>query len=285
MSNNSQAHPKPINSYSSVAKLAAQAMHFTGRCVSYFATTCLSFKKQQQEMVGTLDSFVPEVMPNPTYEIADRVFVTVVNGRRLSFFHYIKAGKVTITCRELPHFNPLEFTQALAREEGLSLNIDCAIEWVRRHGLPGTSKKVPKPRQTPKPALTPVSRSVPAPQLTKSEPVRRPVREQSKHAEQPSEAGGKPPFTGRIVRFGNIKRTSSRDGKSYETFSLKLESLTGAFTKEFNGEHLAELVAEMGLEVNDTIKIQLTGKHEFQVEVNGVVEFRTRNHYHIDKIK
>ena len=58
---------------------------------------------------------------------------------------------------------------------------------------------------------------------------------------------------------------------------------TGLYEKHFIGEHLADLVTDLGLREGELVCL-LLGKHHFEVEVNGKMEARSRNHFAIETL-
>ena len=65
---------------------------------------------------------------------------------------------------------------------------------------------------------------------------------------------------------------------------MTLRSETGSYEKQFIGEHLADLVTDMDLREGQLVRLQLLGKHHFEVEVNGKMEPRNRNHFAIETL-
>jgi hypothetical protein len=230
---------------------------------------------------------VPDITANQQYMIADRVFSARVRDRNVSFYQYFAANVIRINCRELRHLKPIDFTPAVAESAALVYDIDGAIQWVRKNGLEsdpatrGPSKAESRPNkgtgQTLAPAGAPEDQSKTAKSAV-------PTASTTPMNIVPATGNKSAPFTGRIVSFGITKRTGVGDKKPYTTYAMKLQSESGAYEKEFIGEHLSDLVTDMGLYVHQLVRIQLLGKHHFEVEVDGKMQSRSRNHFEIQPL-
>jgi hypothetical protein len=246
------------------------------------------FKRQPQEQhAAPADERIPDITANPQYSVADRVCSADVRGRRVSFYQYHAAKVIRITCRELRHLKPIDFTPAIAEGAAVVYDIDGAIEWVRQNGLESEAVK----RTAAKAPQRPVSGSG----QTQSPPWdvdEKPAKAKPATSAASTEmlnivpaAGNKSaPFTGRIVSFGITKRTGVGDKKPYTTYAMKLRSESGTYEKEFIGEHLSDLVTEMSLVEGQLVRLQLLGKHHFEVEVDGRMQPRSRNHFAIETL-
>lgn len=249
--------------------LALQA--FTGQVAAAF-----NRKSSQHSTAAALP--VPDVTPNQQYEIADRVCIAEVRGQKISFRQYFAANVIRITCRDMRHLKPIEFTPAIADGAALTYDLDGAIQWVRKNGLESDAAKraASKPNRPEKGAAkaqAPARVEEPAaatPATTAVSPNSRIV---------PATGNKSAPFTGRIVSFGITKRTV--DKKTFSTYAMKLQSESGTYEKEFLGEHLSDLVTDLKLEEGRLVRLRLLGKHYFEVEVDGKMEERNRNHYEI----
>ena len=230
---------------------------------------------------------LPNVTKNLQYQVADRVYSREINGRKVSFYHYYTADVIRIVCRELRHIKPIDFTPLIADDSAVVFDIDGAIQWVRQNGLkPVALIRTEENPKYPKKATTTLSHTPPwdnEEKQAKNKPT--PVSTSpSQSTIVPATGSKSAQFTGRIVSFGTSQRTGNGDGKPYITYAMKIRSETGAYDKEFIGEHLSDLVADMKLQVGQLIRIQLLGKHYFEVEVDGKMEQRNRNHFAINII-
>lgn len=237
-----------------------------------------------ESVKNTPDTSLPAITPSLHHVIADRAVKAEVNGRSISCYHYFAANVIRIVCRELRHLKPIDFTPDMAESNAVVFDIDGAIQWVRKTGLetPAAAaktcpQKVPSDKETRQSIYSTSAddsghdTTVPRPvgsnvQLSKTTPI--------------SENKGAP-FTGRIISFGNTTRKGSNDQKPYVTYAMKLQSESGTYEKEFIGEHLLDLISEMSLTKGQLVCIQPLGKSHFEVEVNGVMQKRSRNHFAI----
>jgi len=227
---------------------------------------------------------LPDVTANLQYTIADRVHSTEVRGRKVSFYQYHQAKVIRISCREIRGLKPLEFTPSIADVASLTYDIDGAIQWVRENGLeskpvehaiakaPGKgAKNIADAKPSPPGAEQLVSPSKSIPPSAAAVPLNI----------VPAAGNKSAPFTGRIVSYGITKRSGGGDKKPYMTYAMKLQSESGAYEKEFIGEHLSDLVTDLALKEGQLVTLQLLGKHHFEVEVAGKMEARSRNHFAI----
>lgn len=245
------------------------------------AITKKSPQAPKAEPVAPASKRMPDITANLHYAVADRVCSAQVRGRQVSFFHYFSAQVIRISCRELRHLKPIEFTRSVADAEALVFDIDGAIEWVRKHGLesPAVKRTPAKPAQQEKSRVEPSAQaSAESSQAKEGASARAPVSQLNIVPETGSKGV---PFTGRIVSFGITKRSGGQGKQPYMTYAIKLQSESGAYEKEFIGEHLSELVTELSLKPQQLVRIQLLGKHHFEVEVEGKMQARSRNHFSI----
>lgn len=228
---------------------------------------------------------LPDITANQQYMIADRVHSAEVNGRKVSFYQYHAAGVIRISCRELRHLKPIEFTPALAESAALVYDIDGAIQWVRKNGLESEAAKRAAPTSRSKAAPPPAQADAPpldvneVPAKAKAAaPAAAPIAGNL----VPATGNKSLPFTGYIVSFGT---TQIKNGiKPYTTYAMTIRSETGSYEKQFIGEHLADLVTDLSLREGQLVRIQLLGKHHFEVEVHGKMEPRCRNHFAIETL-
>lgn len=229
-----------------------------------------------------MNDVIPPVTAKQQYMIADRVHRAEVGGRNVSFYQYHAAQVIRISCRDLRFLKPIEFTPAIADSAELAYDIDGAIQWVRRNGLePNAATQVAEPR-----ALS-AGKTATQAAVIKEEPARpKPTVSAAPAAPLniiPATGNKSRPFTGKILSFG-VTQIKSEGRKPYSTYAMTLRSETGAYEKQFIGEHLADLVTDMSLREGQLVCLQLEGKHYFQVEVNGKMEDRSRNHYAIETL-
>lgn len=214
----------------------------------------------------------PAITANPTFNIADRVHSANIHGKKFCFFQYFSTDVIRVTSRGTGAMREELFTRSIAAENSLVFDIDGAIEWIRtstpsRGPAPAAKqlspRKVEAKRAPGAKELAPAPAHVPAVESTIV----------------PAPANKAKPFTGNILYFGEVERTGLNDEKPYITYSIKLQSESGSYEKEFIGEHLAELVAKHDLQVGMLVKLQLLGKHHFTVVVDGKTERRCRNEF------
>jgi hypothetical protein len=277
------------------------------------SATCSIVKRGYARIIGTtkaasppavqypvVASAVPAVTPIPKLTIADRVFSASIRGQQVSFFHYYEAKVIRISTRANRRVLEALFTPDLADASNTAFDIDGAIEWIRKRGFtdqqPAPTPAAKAPESVTKAADTRQPQSS-TPVAAESTPARpsgdlgkgstkansAPVTAVSEKRLEYVTGGKNRAFRGRIERFGQEKRKATRPGeKDYMTYVVALASETGAYTKEFIGEHLADLVEQHQLEVGRLVTIQLIAKEFFQVEVAGKLEDRCRNHYSVE---
>lgn len=249
------------------------ALQSAGRMIgSTFKSSTPAASKPQPTTVPAPRQQIPAPQ---TFVAADRVFSATVNGQKVSLLQYFAAKFIRITCRERRIYKEVTFTPAIATQSDLPYDIDGAIQWFRKNGFDPRSAQ---------PAAANPARSVDAD--AKAKPKATPARPAAAAAAGASRivnaSGPKAaPFTGIIRFFGEVTRRGREDDKSYVTYAMKLETESGSTSKEFIGEHLADLVSEMNLETGQLVTVRLIGKHHFEVEVDGKLEARSRNHFEI----
>jgi len=227
---------------------------------------------------------LPDITPNLQYLVADRVHSAEVRGRKISFYQYHSAQVIRIICRELRHLKPIDFTPAIADGAALVYDIDGAIQWVRQNGLESDAAKRAASKAPNRPATA--SAKVPAPEVEEEQVKPKPAAPAASTASLnivPATGNKSVPFTGKIVSFGTTQ-IKSEGRKPYTTYAMTLRSETGSYEKQFIGEHLADLVTDMDLREGQLVRLQLLGKHHFEVEVNGKMEPRNRNHFAIETL-
>lgn len=248
-------------------------------------------KKENRHTVDTPTNLsgaaIPAVTPNLKYVVADRVHSAEVRGHKIGFYQYHEAKIIRISCRELRYFKPIDFTPAVAEAGSVAYDIDGAIQWVRQNGLESEAVK----HATRKPPVQVSKGAVEAQLLSTNANAPAAVPKTSPPAAAapalnivPAGGNKSAPFTGKIVSFGITKRSGGTDKKPYMTYAMKLQSESGAYEKEFIGEHLSDLVTDLELKEGQLVRIQLIGKHHFEVEVAGKMEPRSRNHFEIQTL-
>lgn len=240
----------------------------------------------------------PAVAPSIAFVAADRVCSVEVNGQKVNFYQYFAAKVIRASSRANRRLQEASFTPTIAEECGVAYDLDGAIEWIRERGFDGARpqpvKQVSKHRNieqadgaelanppfdapyTSPAAAHPGVAKARGQKPTPSAPVETPI-----HTLVPVDDRQGRPFRGRILNFGEETRAGRGDAKPYVTYVLKMESESGQYTKDFLGEHLSELVEQHGLQIGQPVTVQLVGKEFFDVEVNGKMEPRRRNHYSI----
>lgn len=252
--------------------LAIQAV--TGHIAAGFT------RKSSEPAVAVLP--ILDVIPTQQFEIADRVCIAEVRGQKVSFRQYFAAKVIRITSRDMRHLKPIEFTPAIADGAALMYDLDGAIQWVRMNGLESDAAERAASKSI-RPEKGPAKMQAPA--RVENEPAAAKTASAAASPNSrivPATGNKSAPFTGRIVSFGITKRTV--DKKTFSTYAMKLRSESGAYEKEFLGEHLSDLVTDLGLEEGQLVRVQLLGKHFFEVEVDGKMEERNRNHYSIETL-
>lgn len=278
-------NPKPLEK---IERLPFAALMFPfatieaigGRILSSFVNTSNPKPTEKDKIYS--HSSIPAITRNLHYVVADRAYISEVLGQRVSFYHYYADRMIRIVCRELRHLKPIEFTPEMAEKERLVFDIDGAIQWIRKNGLDtaAVNAMMPIPQTLPAKTIRAATKSHVAVDSNKAAPV----VSDKKNAQLnivPVIGNKALPFTGHIVSFGIVNRTSMQDQKPYVTYAMKIQSESGAYEKEFIGEHLSDLVEQMDLIEGQLIRIQLLGKHHFEVEVGGKMEKRSRNHFAI----
>jgi hypothetical protein len=231
---------------------------------------------------------------------ANRVCSAEIDGHNVSFYQYFGAKVIRASCRANRRLQEATFTPAIADECGIAFDLDGAIQWIRERGFGSQRPHASQPGSPRKGSSEPrddvdmIAPPFDAP--FKSAPMARPGREKSKG--QPVQAQGATaqpfvhtldpvaehqgrPFRGRIQFFGEETRPGRGQDKPYVTYVLRMESESRAYSKDFLGEHLGELVEKYQLKRGQLVTVQLIGREHFQVEVNGKMEDRRRNHYSI----
>jgi hypothetical protein len=226
---------------------------------------------------------------------ANRVCSANIDGQNVSFYQYFDAKVIRVSCRANRRLQEATFTPAIAEEYGIAYDLDGAIQWIRERGFAGQRPhggRAGSPQQSDDADLIAPPFDAPF----KSRSMARPGLEKAKGLQVPSpsvaaqpfvhtldavpEHQGRP-FRGRIQFFGEENRPGRGQEKPYRTYVLRMESESRAYTKDFLGEHLGELVEKHQLQLGQLITVQLVGREHFQVEVNGKMEDRRRNHYSI----
>lgn len=280
MSLNPQAPQKPHGLAVALLALPFIAIDAAGTRIAS------ALRKKHPAKTGSLpaapvEERLPDITANRQFLIADRLHRAEVNGRQVSFYQYHAARIIRISCRELRHAKPIDFTPAMAEKAHLVYDIDGAIQWVRANGLEANGGKRPASKVEAKSNNAPVNEQTPPWDTDNASKPK--SKSQTASAEAldlvPATGNKSLPFTGHIVAFG-ITQISGK-GKPFQSYAMTLRSETGSYEKQFIGEHLADLVAEMSLHEGQLIKIQLLGKHQFEVEVSGKTESRSRNFYQI----
>lgn len=281
MSLNPQAPKKPDDFAFALLSFPFDTLEAIGSRIAAAFTS--KFKQQPRNAKSAqAGERIPDITANQQYMIADRVHRTEVRGRNVSFYQYHAAQVIRISCRELRHLKPIYFTPTIAEGADLVYDIDGAIQWVRQNGLEATvanqAATKEESRASKAAARTPEVKDDPI----KAKPV--PPSSASAPLNIVRATGNKSmPFTGKIVSFG-ITQIKSEGRKPYSTYAMTLRSETGSYEKQFIGEHLADLVTDLGLYEGQLVCLQLQGKHHFEVEVNGKMEERSRNHYAIQTL-
>ena len=281
MSLNPQAPKKPDDFAFALLSFPFDTLEAIGSRIAAAFTS--KFKQQPRNAKSAqAGERIPDITANQQYMIADRVHRTEVRGRNVSFYQYHAAQVIRISCRELRHLKPIYFTPTIAEGADLVYDIDGAIQWVRQNGLEATAAKQAASKEE-----SGASKAAARTPEVKDDPIKaKPVPPSSASAPLNivRATGNKSmPFTGKIVSFG-ITQIKSEGRKPYSTYAMTLRSETGSYEKQFIGEHLADLVTDLGLHEGQLVCLQLQGKHHFEVEVNGKMEERSRNHYAIQTL-
>jgi hypothetical protein len=253
---------------------------------SRIASAFTSKSKQQPKELQPAPSGerIPDITANLQYMIADRAYSAEVGGRKVSLYQYHAAKVIRIFCRDLRHLKPIDFTPEIADGAALVYDIDGAIQWVRKNGFESDTVKRATSK-APNHASKGAAKTQSPPgdvdaESAKPKPVAPAAVSSARLNIIPATGNKSAPFTGKVVSFGTT--TIAYEGrKPYTTYAMTLRSETGSYEKQFIGEHLADLVADMGLHEGQLVCLQLLGKHHFEVEENGKMEARSRNHFAI----
>lgn len=244
------------------------ALKSAGRFIMKAANMQITTKAESPP--AAIPESAPAITANPTFTVADRVHSSNIHGKKFCFFQYFSTDVIRVTSRGTGVVREEIFTRSIAAENSLVFDIDGAIEWIRT----STPSRGPAPAaKQPSPRKVEAKRAPGAKELA---PAPAPVSESTI---VPPPANKAKPFTGNILFFGEVERTGTKDKKPYMTYSIKLQSESGSYEKEFIGEHLAELVTKHDLEIGMLVKLQLLGKHHFTVVVDGKSEPRSRNEF------
>ena len=241
--------------------------------------------KSQPVAAPTFNNLVP----------ADRVCSANIDGQHVNFYQYFDAKVIRVSCRANRRLQEAMFTPAIAEECGIVFDLDGAIQWIRERGFAGQrpyAGRTASPQQSNHADLI----AQPFDEPFDSRPMARPGTGKAKGQQAAAESvAAQPfvhtldpvpehqgrPFRGRIQFFGEETRSGRGQEKPYRTYVLRMESESRAHTKDFLGEHLGELVEKHQLQLGQLVTVQLVGREHFQVEVNGKMEDRRRNHYSI----
>lgn len=241
---------------------------------------------------------VPSVSPSTALVAANRVCSAEIGGQNVNFYQYFEAKVIRASTRANRRLQEATFTPAIAEECGIAYDLDGAIEWIRERGFGSARTQSLRNGPQHNNPEQPDGVELFAPQVDapfKSAPMTRPDTAKVKgqkpvpsapaqpfmHTLVPADERQGQPFRGRILNFGEDTRPGRGDQKPYVTYVLKMESESGQHTKDFIGEHLDELVQKYNLSAGQLVTVQLVGKEHFEVELNGKMEPRKRNHYSI----
>lgn len=241
---------------------------------------------------------VPAVSPSIALVAANRVCSAEIGGQNVNFYQYFEAKVIRASTRANRRLQEATFTPAIAEECGIAYDLDGAIQWIRERGFGGARTQSLKKGPQHHDPEQPDGAELFEPQVDapfKSAPMTRPGTAKVKGQKPVASAPAQPfmhtlvpaderqgrPFRGRILNFGEDTRPGRGDQKPYVTYVLKMESESGQHTKDFIGEHLNELVQKYNLSAGQLVTVQLVGKEHFEVELNGKMEPRKRNHYSI----
>lgn len=224
-------------------------------------------------------NLVPVVTDIPEIQIADRTHSQMYGSVKVCFYQYSKQKVIKIVARKEGVTKELKFTPEVAEQKGILYCMESAIAWARQEGF--VDAKPPTISSSPK-----LVKSKKHAELSDSSP--QPVTESGTtssipKAPIPNSISKSKPFRGRIIQMGEITRPKVGDKPPYQIYAIRLAAEYGGVEKEFAGEHLLELAEKYDLNVNQVVSIQLLGRREFTVEVNGVAERRTRNEFSVVK--
>jgi hypothetical protein len=241
----------------------------------------------------------PVASPFTALVPANRVCSAEIGGQKVNFYQYFDARVIRASCRANRRLQEATFTPSIAEECGIAYDLDGAIQWIRERGFNGARaqavKKSSPPQHAPAQSADADQFAPPFDEPFKSAPMARPGAVIAKgqkpapsapaqtfvHTLVPADERHGRPFRGRILDFGEETRPGRGEQKPYVTYVLRMESESGQYTKDFIGEHLDELVQQHNLSVGQLVTVKLEGKEHFEVEVNGKMEPRRRNHYSI----
>lgn len=242
---------------------------------------------------------IPAAPALTAFTVANRVCSVEIGGQKVNFYQYFDAKVIRVSCRANRRHEEAMFTPAIADECGIAYDLDGAIQWIRERGFGGAQAQQARRAQQQQPAPEQAddinSFAPPFDAPYKSAPMARPGVAKGKGQKPVQNAAAQPfvhtlepvaphlgrPFCGRIMKFGEETRAGRGDKKPFVTYVLKMESESGQYTKDFLGEHLGVLVEQYNLSVGQLVTVQLVGKEHFEVDVNGRMEARCRNHYSI----
>lgn len=282
MSLNPQAPKKPDDFAFALLSFPFDTLEAIGSRIAAAFTTSKA-KQPKQPAPAPVGERLPDITANQQYMIADRVHRTEVRGRNVSFYQYHTAQVIRISCRELRHLKPIDFTPAIAEGAALVYDIDGAIQWVRQNGLEATAAKQAASKATARQSKAAAKSSDVNEEPVKAKPAAPAAASTAPMNIVPATGNKSLPFTGKIVSFGTTQ-IKSEGRKPYSTYAMTLRSETGSYEKQFIGEHLADLVTDLSLHEGQLVCLQLLGKHHFEVEVNGKMEARSRNHFAIQTL-
>lgn len=292
-----QAHSKSDALIISVLALPFMAFHKAGSLIGRsLSRSTEATPPAPPELPPAAAQSQPAVAPtfNP-HVPANRVCSANIDGQNVNFYQYFNAKVIRISCRANRRLQEATFTPAIADECGTAFDLDGAIQWIRERGFSGQrphAGRAGSPQQRDDTDLV----APPFDEPYKSRSMARPGMGKAKGQQAAEESGAAQPFVhpldpvpehqgrpfrGRIQFFGEETRPGRGQEKSYRTYVLRMESESRAYTKDFLGEHLGELVEKHQLQLGQLVTVQLVGREHFQVEMNGKMEDRRRNHYSI----
>lgn len=281
MSLNPQAPKKPDDFAFALLSFPFDTLEAIGSRIASAFTSKSKQQPKESESAQVVER-MPDITANQQYMIADRVYRTEVRGHNVSFYQYHAAKLIRITCRELRHLKPIDFTPVIAEGAALVYDIDGAIQWVRQNGLESKAAKRAAPSAAPPATEDAVKTTESKDSVVYAKPTVSAAEAVPLNI-TPATGNKSTPFTGYITFFGTTE-IKIEGRKPYSTYAMTLQSETGTYKKQFIGEHLADLVADLGLREGQLVRLQLLGKHHFEVTENGKVEHRSRNHYAIQTL-
>lgn len=237
-------------------------------------------KKIKPVSNGTPINLVPVVTDIPEIQIADRTHSQMYGSVKVCFYQYSKQKYIKIVARKAGVTKELKFTPAIAEQKGILYCMESAIAWTRQEGF--VEAKAPAVSSSPK--LEKSKKLVEATESSSQSNSTSSSTNQVKVDPLPLTSTAKSkPFRGRIIHMGEITRPKIGDKPPYQIYAIRLAAEYGGVEKEFSGEHLLELAEKYDLNINQVVSIQLLGRRSFNVEVNGVIEPRTRNEFSVVK--